>query len=78
MKTDNQNSQFELIVLSLLSVYSTHSLPILASSHDYGFDFDDEELGRELLASLPASLEDQPNHHIEAEEFESLYRWFNS
>jgi len=65
-------------VFCLPSTYPTHRQPILASSLDYGFDFDEEELGRELLASLPASLEDQPNHHVESEEFESLYRWFNS
>jgi hypothetical protein len=66
------------VVFSFPSAYPTYSQPILASSLDYGFDFDEEELGRELLAPLPASLEAQPNHRIEAEEFESLYRWFNS
>lgn len=27
--------------------------PIFADSRDYGFDFDEEELARELLAPLP-------------------------
>ncbi len=59
------------------STYPTRIKPILASSLDYGFDFDEEELGRELLAPLPAGLANQPNNHIDADEFESLYRWFN-
>jgi len=65
-------------VFSLPSAYLLHNGPILASSLDYGFDFDEEELGSELLAPLSASFEDQSNHPVEAEEFESLYRWFNS
>jgi len=65
-------------VFSLPSTYPTHKHTILASPLDYGFDFDEEELGRESLAPLPASLEDRPNHCVEAEEFESLYQWFNS
>ena len=60
------------------TAYPRHSKPILASSLDYGFDFDEEELGRELLAQLPACLVNQLNNHIDADEFESLYRWFNS
>lgn len=83
METEHHNSQFETLVLSpfafyLPSTHPTHRPPTSASSLDYGFDFDEQELGRELLASQPASLDDQPNHLIEAEEFESLYRWFNS
>lgn len=60
------------------STYPTHTKPILASSLDYGFNFDEEELGRELLAPLPAGLANQLNDHIDADEIESLYRWFNS
>ncbi|MBI5933535.1 MAG: hypothetical protein HY867_07480 [Chloroflexi bacterium] len=30
--------------------------PIFANTRDYGFDFDEEEIGRELLAPLPADL----------------------
>lgn len=83
METDHHNSQFETHVIShfvfcLPSTPPTHRPPIFASSLDYGFDFDEQELGRELLASQPASLDDQPHHLVEAEEFESLYRWFNS
>lgn len=30
--------------------------PARACSRDYGFDFDEEEIGREMLAPLPAGL----------------------
>jgi hypothetical protein len=49
--------------------------PILVPSLDYGFDFDDEELGKELLAPLPACFADQPSLDIGAEEFDSLFKW---
>jgi hypothetical protein len=52
--------------------------PIYASSRDYGFDFDEEELARELLAPLPESLIAQTNYEVEAHEFESCYLWFLS
>ena len=65
-------------ISSPLSLNLIPGQPIFATSLDYGFDCDEEELGRELLAPLPASLENQPIHHIGAEEFESLYHWFNS
>ena len=50
--------------------------PIQADSRDYGFDFNEDELGRELLASLaisnstPSSLEEalvafeKASHHF--------------
>ena len=62
----------------LAPVYPLPSQPILASSLDYGFDFDEQELGMELLAPLPDGLGDQTSHPIGAEEFDSLYQWFNS
>jgi len=48
------------------------SQPIQACSRDYGFDFDEDELGRELLAPLPASLADRGMPKIDAEDFQSL------
>ena len=30
--------------------------PVQACSRDYGFDFDEEEIAREMLAPLPAGL----------------------
>ncbi|MBI5841879.1 MAG: hypothetical protein HZB19_17460 [Chloroflexi bacterium] len=49
--------------------------PIYASSRDYGFDFNEEELAGDLLAPLPAS---EPTHEVDADEFESRYLWFVS
>ena len=51
---------------------------VYASSHDYGFDFEEEELARELIATLPVSLTDQPIPEVEANEFESRYQYFLS
>ena len=59
------------------SSYPVHPGLILASSLDYGFDFDEDELGRELLAPLPNGLSSQPNVQVDADEFEFLFRWFN-
>ena len=52
--------------------------PICASSRDYGFDFDEEELARELLAPLPASLLSQADAEVDTDEFESRHIWFLS
>ena len=52
--------------------------PICASSRDYGFDFDEEELARELLAPLPASLSTQTIPEVEADEFEKVFHYFLS
>ena len=65
-------------VFSLPVAVTTLGQPVYAISLDYGFDFDQEELGRALLAPLPPSLGELPIHHVEAQEFESLYHWFNS
>jgi hypothetical protein len=52
--------------------------PIQACSRDYGFDFDEDEIGRELLAPLPASLSSQVIFEIEADEFEQVFQCFLS
>lgn len=52
--------------------------PILASSRDYGFDFDEEEIAREMLAPLPASFADQPIPDVGANEFEQAFQYFFS
>lgn len=49
--------------------------PIYVSSRDYGFDFDEDEIAREMLAPLPADLCDQPSPTVGAEEFEKRYVW---
>ena len=46
--------------------------PIRASSRDYGFDFDEEELGKDLLAPLPANLTRAQN----PDEFEKVFELF--
>jgi len=52
--------------------------PIYASSRDYGFDFDDQELAGELPNPLPASLADQPIPEMKADEFEQAFHYFFS
>lgn len=47
--------------------------PIQASSCDYGFDFDAEEVGKEMLAPLPTMFSTQSISEVAAEEFESRY-----
>jgi len=60
----------------------TFSLPttqsIHANSRDYGFDFDEEELGTELLAPLPLCLSMQSLPEVDADAFESTFRHFLS
>ena len=51
---------------------------IHASSRDYGFDFDEEEIAHELLAPLPASLSTQTIPAVEADEFEKDFHYFLS
>jgi hypothetical protein len=50
--------------------------PIYADSRDYGFDFDEEEIARELLAPLPASLSIQSFPEVDVEEFEQALHYF--
>lgn len=52
--------------------------PIQADSRDYGFDFDEEELGRELLASLPGNISFQTLPEADADAFESTFQHFLS
>lgn len=51
---------------------------IQADTRDYGFDFDEEELGNELLAPLPVSLAAATIPEVEAEEFEKVFQYFPS
>lgn len=51
---------------------------IQADSRDYGFDFNEDELGRELLASLPSSFANRSLPEMDADEFEERYSWFVS
>jgi len=51
---------------------------IQACSRDYGFDFDEEELGREMLAPLPANLLSHATLEVDADEYERVFQWFHS
>lgn len=52
--------------------------PIQADSRDYGFDLDEEEFGRELLAPLPDSLSAQSFPEVDADAFERTFQYFIS
>lgn len=66
------------IEFSIAPDNSTCIEPVKASSRDYGFDFDDDALARELLAPIPVSNNDPLDQIVGADEFESLYKWFSS
>ena len=52
--------------------------PVQACSRDYGFDFDEEEMGREMLAPLPVDLSSQAIPEVDADEFEQGLQCFLS
>lgn len=52
--------------------------PVQACSRDYGFDFDEEEVGREMLAPLPVDLSSQAIPEIDLDEFEQGLQCFLS
>jgi hypothetical protein len=52
--------------------------PAQASSRDYGFDFDAEELGHGLSAPLHIDPSARMLPDINPDEFESRYLWFAS
>ena len=47
-----------------------------ACSRDYGFDFDEEELGREMLAPLPIQFSSQVTLEVNTHEFEQVLQCF--
>lgn len=52
--------------------------PLQACSRDYGFDFDEEEMGREFLAPLSVDLLSQALPEVDADEFEQVFLCFLS
>ena len=52
--------------------------PVQACSHDYGFDFDEEEIAREMLATLPVALSTSENQLVDADESQFTNLWFLS
>ena len=57
---------------------SSRTHPIQACSRDYGFDFDEEEIGKELLAPLPANLSSQAIPEMDVDELEQVFQCFLS
>lgn len=45
---------------------------------NHGFDFDEDEISREILTQLSVSIADQASPEVDAGEFESGYLWFIS
>lgn len=64
--------------VALPETYQPLESPIYASSRDYGFDFDEEELGNELLAPLHADSASSIIHEVDADEFEQVFQYFLS
>jgi len=56
----------------------TFAQPLQACTRDYGFDFDDEEIAREMLAPLPINLSAQATPAVNADEFEQVFQCFLS
>lgn len=52
--------------------------PIQADSRDYGFDFNEDELGRDLLTPLPTSFSSQSFHEVDASKLEKISHYFLS
>jgi len=52
--------------------------PIQACSRDYGFDFDEEEIGREMLAPLHFETSSHAIPEVDADEFEQVFPCFLS
>lgn len=68
---------WDLVIVSPPKDFS-NAYPIQACSRDYGFDFDEEEIGRELLAPLPGNLASQAFPEIDVDEFEQVFQCFLS
>ena len=66
------------LVIASLPISLSSSRPVQACSRDYGFDFDEEEIGKELLAPLPVDLSSQAFNEIDAGEFEQVFQCFLS
>ena len=66
------------LVVGLQPTDFPRAYPVQACSRDYGFDFDEEEIGRELLASLSDMSSSHAILEIEANEFEQVFQCFLS
>jgi len=52
--------------------------PVQACSRDYGFDFDEDEIGREMLALRSFKTSSPAIPEIDADEFEQVFQCFLS
>lgn len=52
--------------------------PVQACSRDYGFDFDEEEIGQEWLAPLPIQVSSQAISALDVDEFNQVCPCFLS
>ena len=64
------------LVVASLTTLSPAAQPLQACSRDYGFDIDEEELARELLAPLTVNAATQTPSDLDADKFCAL--WFLS
>ena len=80
MNTQTQTTPANLseFVIALPIAEFPPARPISANSCDYGFDFDEDELGRELLAPLPGSVAIPTIPEVGADEFEKVFQYFLS
>jgi hypothetical protein len=79
------NTHFQIKLSTLAQLFGSPEAPNLlpgqpncATSLDYGFDFDEEELEMESAASTPSEKADASIPTVSADEFDLLYRWFIS
>ena len=73
------NTQISLSpMVVFVTAGSQHERPVQACSRDYGFDVDEEEIGREMLAPVPASFLAHVISEPEGDGSENAELWFLS
>ena len=73
---DTQTSLIPMNVLVLKT--DLPAKPVQACSCDYGFDFDEDEIGKEMLALLSFKTSSPAIPEVDAEEFEQIFQCFLS
>jgi hypothetical protein len=71
---DTQTSHQPMIASVIEETASVQ--PVRASSRDYGFDFNAEEIAREMLAPLPIQHSSQAVSQADIDEFEQVFSCF--
>ena len=73
------DAQISLTPIILFALKETlPAQPIQACSRNYGFDFDEEEIGRKMLAPLPFKTSSHAIPEVDADEFEQVFQCFLS